>query len=98
LAIIASALIWGALGYMLQDTRQQRVLALLAGLTIAWMATDVINATYWIGRPEPWVQEPFDGRRYPITMMVGWAVTMAVFLLPSLPGRMRQSIRALRTP
>jgi hypothetical protein len=97
LAIIAAALIWGAVGYMLQETRRQQVLALLAGLTIAWLASDIINATYWIGRPEPWIQEPLDGRSYPITMMAGWAVLMVIILLPSLPGRMRQSFSGLRT-
>lgn len=97
LAIVAVALIWGAFGYMLQATRQQRVLALLGGLTIAWLATDVINATYWIGRLEPWMREPIDGRTYPLNLMAGWAVLMGILLLPGLPGRMRRSISALRT-
>ncbi|MEA3336916.1 MAG: hypothetical protein U9R25_13475 [Chloroflexota bacterium] len=71
------------------------VWALLAGLTIAFLATEVVNATYWIGQNELWMEEA--GIRFALNMVVGWAILMALLLASSLIGTVRRSIRSMET-
>jgi len=89
LAASTTALVAGVLLYMLSARAWHRVLALLAGLTLAWALATVAAATYWHGRQVSWMAVPGNGVAIARGSAIGWGTLVALTLAPALLGLVR---------
>ena len=81
--LVASALFLaaGAGAYVRAGTSTGRMLALLAGLSVAWLVSTAGLAAYWHGPRVPG-RPPFYWADNVVPMAIAWVVVAAVLLLP----------------
>ena len=94
LAASTTALVAGALLYMLSARTWHRVLALLLGLTLAWALATVAAATYWHGRQVSWMAAPGNGVAIARGSAMGWGALVALTLAPALLGLVRHPVES----
>jgi len=94
LAASTTALVAGVLLYMLSARTWHRVLALLAGMTLAWALATVAAATYWHGRQVSWMAAPGNGVAIARGSAVGWVALVALTLAPALLGLVRRPLKS----
>ena len=86
----------GALAYMRSTRLWQRVVALLSGLTVTWLAATVWLFVYWNGRQDPWMSKPADGYRTAAVMSRAGAILLVLLLAPGLVGLAHWAVRRRR--
>jgi len=90
--VIAFLLAAGAVAYVKSETTGQRILSLLAGLTVSWIVSTVGLAAYWNGPRVPG-HAPFHWFDSVVPMVLAWAVVAAILLAPASLSLLQQRIR-----
>jgi len=94
--VISFLLAAGAVAYTRSETTGQRILSLLAGLTVSWIVSTVSLAAYWNGPRVPG-HVPFYWLDTVGPMVLTWAAVAAILLAPASLSLLQQRIRPHRT-
>lgn len=94
--VIAFLLAAGAVAYVRSETTGQRILSLLAGLTVSWIVSTAGLAAYWNGPRVPG-HAPFHWFDSVVPMVLAWAVVAAILLAPASLSLLQQRARPHRT-
>ena len=94
--VISFLLAAGAVAYMRSETAGQRILSLLAGLTVSWIVATAGLAAYWNGPRVPG-HAPFHWFDTAGPLGLTWAAVAAILLAPASFSLLQQRIRPHRT-
>ena len=87
----------GALAHMRSESTMRRVLSLLAGLTAAWLVGSAGLTAYWTVPREPTWRPVASWSETTLPMAFGWAIVVAILLVPALLGLLQRAVPPQRT-